>query len=160
MSLRHRIEGIGNLVRDPELRYTTAGIAVIVPTVAVNESYTNRDGEQVDQVTYWDVVFWGDMAERVAQRNYMKGDLVKFEGTPEIKIEEDNEGKPRLRTRVRFGQMLKLGGRKSEGDYRAAEPEDEEQAKPRPQAKRSAAAVAAKGDGKRKAKEDDEDVDF
>jgi len=153
LSLRHRIEGIGNLVRDPELRYTAAGTAVISPTVAVNENYTNRDGEQVDQVTYWDVVFWGEAAERVAQRNYMKGDLVKFEGTPDIKIEEDREGNYRLRTRVRFGQILRLGGRRSEGNYQAAEGGE-------PRSETKPAAVAAKSDGKPQAPSEEEDADF
>ncbi|HRW87808.1 MAG TPA: single-stranded DNA-binding protein, partial [Thermovirgaceae bacterium] len=54
---------MGNLARDPEVRYTTSKQAVARLTVAVNRQWKNRDGEVQDQADFIPVVVWGSQAE-------------------------------------------------------------------------------------------------
>lgn len=58
---------IGNITRDPELTYTPSGTAVCKFALAVNRRFTNRGGEKVDRVAYFDVTAWRDLAENLAQ---------------------------------------------------------------------------------------------
>ena len=60
----------GNLTRDPELRYTPKGTAVVRITLAINRTYTTETGEKKEEVSFVDVDVWGRQAEVIAQ--YMK----------------------------------------------------------------------------------------
>jgi single-strand DNA-binding protein len=127
LSNLHRIEGHGNLVRTPELRYLPSGQAVLSVTVAVDETYT-KDGEQKGQAYFWDLSFFGPTAEKVAERNYQKGDSVWFEGTPDIGTYEARDGSIRIRTKVRFPRCFKTSSSRNgngNGNYHAADPESE-----------------------------------
>ncbi|MEA2588062.1 MAG: single-strand DNA-binding protein [Actinomycetota bacterium] len=57
---------VGNLTRDPELRYTPTGQALVKFGVAVNRSYTNRNGEKVEQTDFFTVNAWRSLAEDVS----------------------------------------------------------------------------------------------
>ena len=58
---------VGNLTRDPELRYTPSGQAVVKFGIAVNRFYTNRNGERVEQTDFFNVNAWRSVAENVAE---------------------------------------------------------------------------------------------
>lgn len=58
---------IGNLTREPELRYTPSGAAVVKFGLAVNRSYNNRNGDRVEQTDFFDVTAWRDLGENVAE---------------------------------------------------------------------------------------------
>ncbi|MBD1371992.1 single-stranded DNA-binding protein [Hazenella sp. IB182357] len=86
----NRIILIGRLTRDPELRYTSNGIAVARFALAVNRNYSNQQGERA--VDFIDVVTWRGLAETCA--NYLKkGRLVGVEGRLQISSYENNEGR-------------------------------------------------------------------
>ena len=61
---------VGNLTRDPELRYTPKGTAIVRITLAVNRNYTTEGGERKEEVSFIDVEAWGKQAEVISQ--YMK----------------------------------------------------------------------------------------
>lgn len=58
---------VGNLTRDPELRYTPSGAAVAKFGIAVNRFYTNRNGERVEQTDFFNVNAWRQLAENIAE---------------------------------------------------------------------------------------------
>ena len=58
---------IGNLTREPELRYTPSGAPVVKFSIAVNRSYNNRAGERVEQTDFFDISAWRELAENIAE---------------------------------------------------------------------------------------------
>ena len=58
---------VGNLTREPELKYTPSGAAVAKFGIAVNRSYTNRNGERVEQTDFFNVNAWRQLAENIAE---------------------------------------------------------------------------------------------
>jgi len=70
MASFNRVILVGNLTRDPELRYTPKGTAVARLTLAVNRTYTTESGEKKEEVSFVDVDAWGRQAEVIGQ--YMK----------------------------------------------------------------------------------------
>jgi len=70
---------MGNLTRDPELRYTPSGAAVCDIGIAVNEKYTDKGGQKVENVHFFDITAWSRTAELVAQF-CKKGSLILVEG--------------------------------------------------------------------------------
>ena len=95
---------IGNLGDDPELRYTGGGTAVCNMSLATNESYTNSDGEEVQQTEWHDVVAWGRLAE-VCDEYLEKGAQVYFEGKLRTQKWTDQNGNSRYRTQVLAREM-------------------------------------------------------
>jgi single-strand DNA-binding protein len=86
----HTIILVGNLVRDPEMRYTPSGQAVTNLSIAVNESYTNNNGERIEKTIWFRVATWGKQAENCNQ--YLKkGRKVLVEG----RLVADEKGNPR-----------------------------------------------------------------
>src|ERR687894_1135264 len=118
---------VGNLGRDPELRYTTQGTPVCSFTMATNERKKDKSGEFQDITTWFRVSLWGRQAETASQ--YLtKGRPVYIEGR--IRVEEwtDRDGKSRYTLEVHATDMQFIGGRGEEGaavprqDSRAAPP--------------------------------------
>lgn len=104
---------VGNLGRDPELRYTPQGTPVCSFTVATNEKRKDKSGETQDVTTWFRVTLWGRQAETASQ--YLtKGRPVYVEGR--IRLEEwtDRDGKPRYTLEVHATDMQFIGG--SRGD--------------------------------------------
>jgi single-strand DNA-binding protein len=86
----HTIILVGNLGKDPEMRYTPSGQAVTNLSVAVSESYTNNNGERVERTIWFKVATWGKTAENC--NNYLKkGRKVLVEG----RLQADEKGNPR-----------------------------------------------------------------
>jgi single-strand DNA-binding protein len=102
---------LGNLTRDPEVRYTPKGTAVADLGIAVNRTYTAENGEKREEVTFVDVTFWGRTAENAGQ--YLKkGRPVFIEGRLQLDSWDDKQsGQKRSKLKV-VGELLQfLGGR-------------------------------------------------
>ena len=110
---------VGNLTRDPVLRKTPAGVACVDLGLAVNESYTGKDGKPQETACFVDVVAWEKQAE--ACREYLrKGAPVFVEGRLQYDHWEDKEGQKRNRIRVRADRVQFMGRPGGAGE-RAAE---------------------------------------
>jgi single-strand DNA-binding protein len=102
---------LGNLTRDPEVRYTPKGSAVCDLGIAVNRQYTLDSGEKREEVTYVDVVLWSRLAE-IAGEYLRKGRPVFIEGRLQMDTWDDKQtGQKRSRLRVIGETMQLLGGR-------------------------------------------------
>jgi single-strand DNA-binding protein len=102
---------LGNVTRDPEIRYTPKGSAVCDLGVAVNRNYTTDSGEKREEVTFVDVTLWGRTAE-VAGEYLKKGRPVFIEGRLQMDSWDDKQtGQKRTRLRVVAENMHMLGGR-------------------------------------------------
>lgn len=106
----HRLELIGRLTADPDLRYTPNGAPVLHCRVAVNESYKGTDGEWKEEATFYDVPLWGETAESMLDRLH-KGNLVFVEGRPRARTYEGRDGQTHLALEVRFARLLSLQGK-------------------------------------------------
>lgn len=105
---------IGNLGRDPELRYTQKGRAVANFTLATSENWTNADGQREERTEWHRVVVWGKTAENCAQ--YLaKGRTVYIEGRIQSREWEDKEGQKRSTTEIVAQTVQFLGGPRGSG---------------------------------------------
>lgn len=106
---------IGNLTRDPEVRYTPKGSAVTDIGMAINRNYTLDDGERREETTFVDVTFWGRQAEVIGE--YMKkGRPMYVEGRLQLDQWEDKtSGQQRSRLKVIGENFQFLGGRDDQG---------------------------------------------
>lgn len=104
---------IGNLGRDPELRYTPQGTPVCSFTMATNEKRKDRSGENQDVTTWFRVTFWGRQAETASQF-LTKGKPIYVEGRLRIEEWNDREGKPRYTLEVHATDMQFIGQRSDE----------------------------------------------
>lgn len=106
---------LGNLTRDPEVRYTPKGSAVADLGIAVNRVYTTDSGEKREETTFVDVTFWGRTAE-VAGEYLKKGRPVFVEGRLQLDTWEDKtSGQKRSKLKVIGETMQLLGGRPGGG---------------------------------------------
>jgi single-strand DNA-binding protein len=111
MANLNRVLLIGNLTRDPEVRYTPKGTAVTDIGIAVNRVYSGDDGEKKEETTFVDVTLWGRQAE-VAQEYLKKGRPVFVEGRLQLDTWDDKQtGQKRSRLRVVAENMQMLGSR-------------------------------------------------
>src|SRR3989454_6734866 len=101
---------VGNLGRDPELRYTPQGTPVCSFSMATNERRKDKTGEMQDQTTWFRVTLWGRQAETASQ--YLtKGKSVYIEGRLRVEEWTDRDGKPRHTLEVNATDMQFIGGR-------------------------------------------------
>jgi single-strand DNA-binding protein len=110
---------IGNLGKDPELRYAPSGQAVARFSIATTERYKDKSGEMQENTTWHNIVAWGRTAE-IAKDYLSKGSPVYIEGRIDNRSYEDKEGNKRYISEV-VVQKLQLLGRRGEGA--ASEPE-------------------------------------
>src|SRR5437868_13582044 len=117
---------LGNLTRDPEIRYTPKGSALCDLGIAVNRQYTLENGERRAEVTYVDVVLWARMAE-IAAEYLKKGRPVCIEGRLQLDTWDDKQsGQKRSKLRVIGENMQMLGSRGAGGGGGVTEAADEE----------------------------------
>ena len=106
---------LGNLTRDPEVRYTPKGSAVCDLGIAINRQYTLDSGEKREEVTYVDVVLWARLAE-IAAEYLKKGRPVFIEGRLQLDTWDDKQsGQKRSKLRVIGETMQLLGSRPPSG---------------------------------------------
>jgi single-strand DNA-binding protein len=105
---------IGNLGRDPELRYTKGGQAVANFSLATSDSFTNREGGREERTEWHRIVAWAKTAELCAK--YLnKGRTVYIEGRLQTREWEDKEGQKRRTTEVVAQTVQFLGGPRGSG---------------------------------------------
>ena len=105
---------VGNLGRDPELRYTPQGTPVCNFSMATTERRKDRSGETQDQTTWFRVTFWGKQAE-IASQYLTKGKQVYVEGRLRVEEYTDREGKTRYSLEINATDMQFIGARGEEG---------------------------------------------
>ena len=106
---------IGNLGKDPEVRYLDSGVAVANFSLATTENYKNKEGERVSQTEWHNVVLWRGLAE-VAEKYLKKGASVYIEGKIRTRKWEDKEGVTRYSTEILGDNMTMLGGKTTSED--------------------------------------------
>ncbi len=106
----NRAQLIGNLTRDPELRYTPNGQGVASFAVATNRSWTNTDGTKQDAVEYHDIVAWGKLAE-IATQVLAKGKPAYVEGRLQTRNWEGQDGQKRQKTEIVAENIIALSGK-------------------------------------------------
>src|SRR5437762_5172131 len=116
---------LGNLTRDPEVRYTPKGSAVCDLGVAVNRVYTTEGGEKREEVTFVDVVLWARLAE-IAGEYLKKGRPIFIEGRLQMDTWDDKQtGQKRTKLRV-VGESMQLLGSRPGGPSGAGEGTEED----------------------------------
>ncbi len=110
---------IGNLGKDPEVRHLDSNTAVANFPLATSESYTNREGQRVEQTEWHNVVLWRRLAE-IAGKYLKKGSKVYIEGSLQTRSWDDKDGNKRYTTEIvgRNMQMLDSPGGDSQGSGR------------------------------------------
>jgi single-strand DNA-binding protein len=137
---------LGNLTRDPEVRYTPKGSAVCDLGLAVNRAYTLDNGEKREEVTFVDVVLWARLAE-IAGEYLKKGRPVFIEGRLQLDTWDDKQsGQKRSKLRVIGETMQLLGSRPSGGGGGEGGDEDRGSRSSKPAAPPKSAAPAAPDD--------------
>lgn len=102
---------IGNLGKDPELRYTPSGVAVATFTIATNESWKDQDGNMQERTEWHNIVAWRKLAE-VCGEWLKKGKKVYVEGRIQTRSYDDkNTGAKRYVTEIVLDNMIMLDGR-------------------------------------------------
>lgn len=113
MASLNKVMLIGNLGKDPELRYTASGTAVASFSLATSDRIKNKSGEWEEKTEWHNITLWGRTAE-VAGEYLSKGKTVYIEGRLQTRKWQDKDGKDRYTTEVVGEKMQMLGG-KGEG---------------------------------------------
>jgi len=111
----NRVQIIGNLTRDPELRYTPQGVAVCTFGVATNREWTLESGEKKEEAEFHRVVAWNKLAE-ICNQFLSKGRKVFVEGRLQTRQWEAQDGVKRQQTEIVTSDMIILDSRKREGE--------------------------------------------
>lgn len=106
----NKITLVGNLGRDPELRYTPQGTAVCNFSIATNERRKDKTGESQDVTTWFRVTVWNKQAETAA-KYLTKGSQVYIEGRLRVEEWTDRDGKNRFTLEVQATDMQFIGSR-------------------------------------------------
>jgi len=111
MASLNKVMLIGNLTRDPEIKYTPKGTAIADIGLAVNRNYTTESGEKREEVTFIDVTLWGRTAEIVGEY-CKKGRPIFIEGRLQLDTWDDKQtGQKRSKLKVVADNIQLLGGR-------------------------------------------------
>jgi single-strand DNA-binding protein len=109
---------VGNLGKDPELRYIPSGNSVTSFPLATSETFKDKSGNRQTRTTWHNVVIWGKLAE-IANQYLKKGSQVYLEGRIDNRSYDDKEGNKRYISEVVIdfnGKMLMLGSRGGSDD--------------------------------------------
>ncbi len=121
---------VGNLGRDPEVRYIKDGTAVANLRLATSETWNDQNGQKQERTEWHRIVAWGKLAE-IAKEYMSKGRQIYVEGKLQTRSWDDRDGNKRYTTEVKADQIIMLGTRGDSAgsrDFAAAPPEQAEQA--------------------------------
>ena len=99
---------VGNLGKDPELRYTPSGAAVATFSLATSERYKDKSGEQQEKTEWHNIVAWRQLAE-ICGKYLHKGKQVYIEGKIQTRSYDDRDGNKKYITEIVADQMQMLG---------------------------------------------------
>jgi len=123
----NRVQLIGNLTRDPELRYTPSGTAVCSFSIATNRSWTTDTGEKKDEVDFHRIVAWNKLAE-ICSQFLVKGRKVYVEGRLTTRSWAAQDGTQKQTTEIIINDMILLDSRRTgEQEVVAADEEPTEE---------------------------------
>jgi single-strand DNA-binding protein len=130
MASYNKVLLMGNLTRDPEVRYTPKGTAIAAIGLAVNRRWTTESGEQKEEVTFVDIEVWGRQAETVGQ--YLsKGKPIFVEGRLKLDSWEDKEsGQKKSKMKVVCERFQFIGAPGARAEFKDQAPSDEAPARP------------------------------
>jgi len=103
---------VGNVGKDPEVRYLESGVAVCNFPFATSESYKNKNGEKVKTTEWHNIVLWRSLAE-IAEKYVKKGSQLYIEGKIRSRSWDDKEGNKRYITEI-IGNNMQMLGKKSD----------------------------------------------
>jgi single-strand DNA-binding protein len=109
-SLRNKVQLIGNLGKNPDIKTTDSGKKLVKLSVATNEMFTNSKGEKVKETQWHNLVAWGKMAD-VAEKYLSKGSEIAIEGKLITKDYVDKEGNKKYSTEIQVNELLLLGNK-------------------------------------------------
>ncbi len=110
MAKLNKVFLIGNLTRDPELRYTPSGTAIASFGIAINRTWSGPDGEKKEEVCYVDINMFGRRAE-VINEYFSKGNPIFIEGRLQFQQWEAKDGQKRSTLRVVAEDFQFIGGK-------------------------------------------------
>jgi len=111
---------VGNLGKDPELRYTPSGQAVTKFSMATTDRWTDKEGGKKEKTEWHNIVMWGRLAE-ISSQYLKKGSSVYVEGRIQTRSWDDKDGNKRYTTEI-VGSQLQILDRRSEGGTTAVAP--------------------------------------
>ncbi len=115
----NKVQLIGNLGADPEVRSTSNGTRVATLSIATSRQWNSASGERQEKTEWHRVVLWnnsrGSGLADIAEKYLKKGSPVYIEGSIEYRQWEDREGKTRYTTEIRAREMIMLSGRGESG---------------------------------------------
>lgn len=106
----NKVMVIGNMGRDPEMRYTPSGKPVTSFSLASSRSWVAPDGERREETEWFNVVAWGGLAE-ICNQKLFKSQQVYVEGRLQTRSWEDDNGQRHFRTEIVASDMIILGPR-------------------------------------------------
>lgn len=109
MKSLNRVQLIGRLGKNPEIRYTANGSAVANFSLATNETWTGKDGQKNERTEWHNLVAWGKLGE-ICGEYLTKGKQIYIEGRLNTRSWEDKDGNKRYTTEIRAENMIMLGG--------------------------------------------------
>ncbi len=110
----NKVQLIGNLTREPEIRYTTGGTPVVTFGLATNKSWKDQEGNVKEVAEFHNIVAWNKMAE-ICQQLLAKGMKVYIEGSLTTRSWESDDGSTRYKTEVRVNDMILLDSKGKQG---------------------------------------------
>ena len=131
---------IGNLTRDPEMRYTNSGTPVVTFGMATNKSWKDEDGETKEIAEFHNLVAWNKMAE-ICQQLLAKGMKVYVEGSLNTRSWEAEDGSTRYKTEIRVEDMILLDSKGKQGAGMDEVEEKGEEEKPAKKSKKDETPV-------------------
>lgn len=111
-ALKNKVQLIGNLGNNPEIRTTEGGKKMARFSVATSEIYRNAKGEKITETQWHNLIAWGKLAE-IAEQFLSKGSEVAIEGKLINRNYTDKEGNKKYVTEVQVNEVLMLGDKKS-----------------------------------------------
>ena len=103
---------IGNVGRDPEVRYFDNGLAKAQFSLATTETYKNKEGQKIVQTEWHTIVMWRKLAE-IVEKYVKKGDKLYIEGKIKTRSYDDKEGNKKYITEILAENMQMLGSKKT-----------------------------------------------
>jgi single-strand DNA-binding protein len=118
----NKVQVIGHLGKDPEMRYTPSGKPVTTFSVAVSRSWNSADGERHSETEWFNVVAWGNLAE-ICKQYLVKGQQVFVEGRLQTRRWDDKEGQKHTSVEIVANEMMMLGDRRDANNNHPQEAE-------------------------------------
>ena len=125
----NKVQIIGHLGKEPEMRYTPSGKPVTTFSVAVSRSWNSADGERHSETEWFNVVAWGNLAE-ICKQYLTKGQQVYIEGRLQTRRWDDKEGAKHTSVEVVANEMMMLGDRRDNSKKSDESDQEEDQSEP------------------------------